>query len=65
MFLAILLDAELSQEHAGNVSLLPCSSKRVGFHYINFCPRSVDSQSLHREPRIKIIKLHQSVTNFG
>jgi hypothetical protein len=36
MFLAIFMDAELSQEHAGNLSRLHHASRRVGFHYNHF-----------------------------
>jgi hypothetical protein len=36
MLLAVLVDAELSQKHASNLSLLYRSSKGVGFHYNHF-----------------------------
>jgi hypothetical protein len=36
VFLAIFMDAKLSQEHAGNLSRLQNANKGVGFHYIYF-----------------------------
>ena len=36
VFLAIFMDPELSQEHAGNLSRLQNANKGVGFHYIYF-----------------------------
>ena len=40
VFFAILVDAELSQEHAGNLSRLQNASKGVGFHYNHFSVKS-------------------------
>jgi len=37
MLLTVLVDAEFSQKHASNLSLLCRSSKRVGFHYNHGC----------------------------
>ena len=36
VFLAIFMDAEFLQEHAGNLSRLKHANKGVGFHYIYF-----------------------------
>jgi len=67
MLLAVLVDAELSQEHASNLARLYRSNKGVGFHYKHFsitprCVERTSQRTAHRKHSKCVVQWRTSVS---